>query len=186
MKKILVIGKSTLASKLKEKFTEIDFTIVGRPEYDISSQDTCDRIVKDFDHDTIILSQAVFDGGVWEQLTVNTVSLVYLATKFYEKLSKGQIICVSSASAVWPSWPGVDIKRLVYGLSKETISNFTKHMQRKIYDTEKPVAIQCYEPCRFPSKINNYSAGIQLEKVIKDVKYLIDNPHASHIRSIDV
>lgn len=186
MKDVLFIGDSTLANKFQIANQDIDCTIVGKPKYDLSIQEHCDEIIATFDHERIVLTQGLFNDQIWDQLVVNTVSVVYLATKFYEKLSKGQIICVSSASAIWPSWPNIENHRLIYGLSKETVSNFTKHMQRKIYETEKPISIQCYEPCRFASKINNNKQGISLDKVIKDLRYMVDNPHASHMRAIDV
>ena len=186
MKKILTVGKSTLSKNLKPICNDYEYIEVGRPEYDLSQRDHCDALVEKYDPDILLLTQGIFEGDVWDQLVVNSASMVYLATQFYNKMHKGQIICVSSASAIWPSWPNVAIERLVYGLSKQTVSHFCEHMQRRNYTVGKPVAVQCYEPCRFESKINNFKQGISISEIIKDVRYLIDNPTVAHIRKIDV
>ena len=186
MREILVVGKSTLSQHLRAVCQDFIYTEVGKPDFDISTKINCDNLVDSYNPDILLLTQGVFGGDVWSQITVNSVSLIYLATQFYQKMNKGQIICVSSASAIWPSWPDISIERMVYGLSKQTVSNFCEHMQRKNYTVGKSVAVQCYEPCRFKSKMNNFSQGSDISEVTKDVRYLIDNPTVAHIRKIDV
>lgn len=170
---ILILGKSSLAEEIKKIIPSS--VIIGRPEYDFSFQQDCDTVISNYNPTVLINTVGVIDENIWNSLITNYVSMVYLTTKFYEKMSAGHIINVGSASSFWPSYPNINTKRFIYNLSKESVNNFNKHFNRKIIDDSKKVTVSLLEPGRFPSKINNYTNGIDIKKVSNLIKIIIDN-----------
>ena len=175
---ILILGKSTLAQQLQKNMPTS--VVVGRPEYDLSVQADCDRLISDYTPTVVINTQGVFDShNTWNILQTNYVGVVYLTLGFYNKMTKGQIVNISSASALWASYPDIGQTRLCYNISKEAVSNFGRHFNRAIVDQSKSVAITTIEIGKFNSRINNYSGGMTIERAGEIVKQCIDNPVVS-------
>lgn len=165
---MLILGKGTLGTALHSHFP--DSLLIGREDFDLSSQCDCDRLIETFNPTVVINTVAVNQThDPWEILTVNFTSAVYLTLGFYEKMSKGQIINISSTSTLWPSYPGVDTGRLCYNLSKESLSGFGRHFNRKIVDDNKLVTISTLEVGKFPSKFNGFQDGMPISKVVDTV-----------------
>ena len=174
---ILIIGKSDLAKTLS---TTINAEVVGRPEYDFSKQQDCDLLVNNYSPSVIINTLGILSEDYWEILAVNYVSVAYLTLKFYEKLDTAHIINISSASVYWPSYPDIPSNRLCYNLSKEALSSFGKHFNRKIIDdTNKEIIISTFEPGKFNSKMNNYSGGMDIDYIADKIIHIIDKPVTS-------
>ena len=151
--------------------------VVGRPEYDFSSKEDCDRLIADYTPTVVINTQGVFDSeNTWDILQTNYVGVVYLTLGFYNQMTQGQIINISSAAALWVSYPDINQSRLCYNISKEAVSNFGRHFNRAVVDQAKPVAISTIEIGKFNSRINNYSGGMTIERAGDIVKQCIDNP----------
>jgi short-subunit dehydrogenase len=179
---ILIIGKSDLAQALT---TVLDDTVVvGRPDYDFTNKDDCDRLVNTYTPDVIINTVGCINTDTWTALTTNYVGVAYLTLEFYERLSKAHIINISSTATYWVSYPNIPTDRFVYNLSKEALSEFGKHMNRKICDDNKNIIVTTIEPGKFNSKFNNYSGGMPITKVANMIKNVIDNPvtHLSVIK----
>jgi hypothetical protein len=173
---ILLLGKSTIASMIQERVNNV--VVVGRPEYDFSHQDDCDRVIAKYDPDVVINTFALNqDNNVWDILLVNFVAVSYITHKFYEKLDNKHIINISSASTHWVSFPGIDTGRLFYSVSKECVTNFGKHYNRKTQDNRKNT-VSTIEVPRFASKFNNYTSGIEHEKVVQSIVDCINNKYS--------
>ena len=183
---ILIIGKSALAKAVEPLLHKHNVTIVGRPEYDIASKYECNRIVREHNPDCVILTQGVMDQDIWNNLTVNCTSAIYLINEFYNKMHSGQIIAVSSAVVNWQSWPGKNISQLVYATAKTTLSQFCSYMNRKNMpeEQEKNISIQVYEPQNFPSKITPNSKQ-DITDVAKELEMLIENPRISVMQGLN-
>jgi len=172
---ILILGKGGLATAINQLLPTA--ICVGRPEYDFSKQQDCDRLLDNFQPDVVINTAALNeDQNTWSVLTVNYVASTYLTLGFYESMSKGNIINVSSASTLWVSYPGVKTGRLIYNISKEGLSNFGRHFNRKIVDDAKEVYVSTIEIGKFSSKFNNYEPGMDIVKAAEHVISLIKNP----------
>jgi len=173
---ILIIGKSTLAKQLQSIIS--DSVVVGRPEYDLSSKESCDKLISDYQPTLLINTQAVNEShDSWEILSTNYVGIVYLTIGFYNKMPDGQIINVSSASTFWPSWPNISDGRLCYNISKESLSTFGKHFNRKIIDNvDKKTKVSTVELGKFNSKFNNFSGGMNIDKAASIIKFCVDHP----------
>lgn len=179
---ILIVGKSDLGFAVQKL---CGGTIVGRPQYDLSTEEDCNRLLEEHNPDCVILTQGLLTGTPWEMTTVNYTSMVHLIAGFYTKMIQGQIIVVSSASTAWTSWPGISVDRLVYGCNKEALSSFCKNLNRKNIPAqpEKNISIQVYEPNAFISKMNNKGANI--ETVAEELQFLIDNPRISMLQGLN-
>lgn len=173
---MLILGTGTLATALATHFP--DSTIAGRPRFDFSQKQCCDELIDYYMPSIVINTVAVGDqSDPWQILTTNFTSAVYLTLKFYEKMSQGQLINISSASALWPSYPGIDHSRLCYNISKESLSQFGRHLNRAVVDSPKPVTISTLEIGKFASRLNNYQdGGIPIERVVSSIADLIQHP----------
>jgi short-subunit dehydrogenase len=173
---ILILGNGSLAQSLEKILS--DTKIVGRPEYDFSKQQDCDKLVETYSPDVIINTVGIITENYWETLNTNYVSSVYLTVKFYEKLDCVHIINISSASAFWPSYPGIDNKRFCYNISKEALTSFGRFMNRKIIDDKyKQITVTTIEPGSFSSKLNNFTTGrLTADRVAELIKHVISNP----------
>lgn len=174
---ILILGHSNLANAIQDL---VPATVVGRPQYDFSLQEDCDRVIQDYDPTVVVNTHALNQThNTWDILTVNYTSIVYLTLGFYKKMGPGHIINIGSTSSYWCSYPGIDTGRLCYNLSKESLSAFGKHFNRTCVDHQDKSIISTIELGKFNSKFNNFSGGMSLEKVAHVVKNCIDYPVAS-------
>ena len=184
-KKILVLGKSTLASTLKDTYPEYEIEILGKPEYDFSTKTSCDKILANFNHDVIILTYAINKSDdIFTMIQTNITGVAYIITELYKKITKGQIIFVSSANVNWVSYPNIPEQRMLYGWTKECISKMCEHMNRKNADNLKNISIQVYEPNSFKSKMNP-NGKISIQIVLNELKHIIDNPRVSVLRGMN-
>ena len=177
---ILIIGYSDLAKALSSILDDV--VVVGRPEYDFSLKEDCDRLLTTYTPKTIINTVGVANQDSWSTLTTNYVGVAYLTLEFYKKLNQAHIINISSTSTYWVSYPDIEDSRLAYNLSKEALSLFGKHMNRKIVDSNKNT-VTTIEPGKFNSKMNGYTGGMPIEHVANWIKKIIDDP-VTHISII--
>jgi|TARA_R110002060_G_scaffold72997_1_gene81764 NAD(P)-dependent dehydrogenase (short-subunit alcohol dehydrogenase family) len=170
---ILILGKSTIAKELESALP--NSIVVGKPEYNFSNRHDCNRVVMNYNPDVVINTFALGPQAddVWDQLTVNFTSMVYLTDLFYKKLQDAHIINFSSTSTYWSSYPGIDDGRFFYNLSKTCLSTFGKLYNRKIVDEARNV-VTTFETGKFNSKIHNWSGGMPIERVVHAVKDCID------------
>ena len=182
---LLIVGKSTIAKELQKIYPQC--TIIGRPEYDLAVQDDCDQLVQDYMPNQVVITHGVGEGDLWNMLQVNYTSAVYLIAKFYEKMSKGQIIAVGSASTCWQSWPGIGMERMVYSTTKSGLREFCANLNRKNSpaDAEKnSVSVQLYEPNNFFSPIGHQSK-FPAHVAAKELSMLIENPRISILQGLN-
>ena len=172
---ILILGKGDLAQAINSKLP--DSICVGKPEFDFSQQYDCDRVINMYTPKVVINTVGVNQHqDLWNILTVNYTSAVYLTVGFYDKMPSGQIINISSASALWASYPDIDTGRFIYNISKENLSTFGRHFNRKIVDDNKNVIVTTAEIGKFPSKFNNYKPGTNIGIVADVIIDLIYKP----------
>lgn len=172
---ILILGKGTLGRALHAALN--DSILCGRPEFDLSTKAGCDLLVNSLTPTVVINTVAVNQThDPWEILTTNFVSAAYLSLMFYNKMESGQIINISSTSTLWVSYPGIDVGRFCYNMSKESLSQFGRQFNRKIVDDHKSVVLTTLEIGKFASKFNNFQPGMPIEKVVGMVQESIRNP----------
>lgn len=176
---ILLLGKSDLAHAIQQQLSEPTI-IIGRPEYDFSLQEDCDLAVDNHDPTVVVNTVAVNEhSDPWQVLTTNFVSAAYLTLAFYNKMLHGQIINISSTSTYWVSYPGISTGRLCYNISKESLSQFGRHFNRKVVDDSRPVTVSTVELGSFPSRFNGHRGNMTLEKAASVVCDCIRNPRTA-------
>jgi len=169
---ILITGNSTLAIALQNHLQ--DSVIAGRPTYDFKSKQDCKKLIKDFPSPQIVINTfADVELDPWDSLITNLVAPIYLTDQYYQQLRIGQIINISSTSAWWPSYPGIDDNRFFYNLSKFSLSEFGRQYNRKVVDESKNVVVTTIEIGKFQSPMSNFT-GISIDKVVELVKTAID------------
>jgi len=172
---ILILGKGDLAQAINSILT--DAVCVGKPEFNFGQQQDCDRLIATYTPNIVINTVGINQySNPWDVLTTNYTSTVYLTLGFYNKMETGQIINISSASALWVSYPEINTGRFMYNISKENISTFGRHFNRKIVNDTKPVIVTTAEIGKFPSKFNNYQSGTSIAKIANVIVDLINNP----------
>jgi short-subunit dehydrogenase len=168
---ILITGKSDLATAIANKLT--DCIIVGRPEYDFSKKEDCDKLLRDFPKpDVVINTFGVITDDCWTSITVNYLSPLYITSQYYNLLNKGHIINISSASSWWPTYPGIEDERLYYGIAKRSLSEFGQQFNRAKVDDLTDVCVTTIEPGKFISKMSK-NQGIDIDKVVSTIEYVI-------------
>jgi hypothetical protein len=168
---ILLTGKSDLAFAIASRLGNC--TIVGRPEYDFSNKEDCDQLLLDFPDPNIVINTfGVISTDCWNSITVNYLAPVYLTTQYYNLLTTGHIINISSASSWWPSYPGISEERLYYGLAKHSLSEFGQQFNRAKIDTSKNVCVTTIEPGVFSSKMSGHK-GMDIDKIVAVVEQAI-------------
>jgi NAD(P)-dependent dehydrogenase (short-subunit alcohol dehydrogenase family) len=116
------------------------------------------------------------DHNVWDIMTVNTTSMMYLTMLWYNKSSVRHIINVSSTSTYWVSYPGIEDGRFAYNFSKWCVSHFGRELNRKIMDDPQAV-ISTVELGSFASKFNSHAIGrMNLQQAADTVLSVINNP----------
>ena len=171
---ILILGKSTLSSELKKILPNAE--IVGSPEYDFSLESDCKNLIENFSPTVVINTVGILNNDIWAMLVTNYVGVAYTTLKFYEKNKNIHIINISSATTHWVSYPDIDVDRLCYNLSKESLTNFGAHLARKTVN-ESEFIISTVEPGKFPSKMNNYTESTHtVSDVAQVIKNLIGSP----------
>lgn len=154
---ILLLGKSDLAGAIQQRLGE-PVVIAGRPDYDFTEQADCDRVVRDYQPRVVVNTVGVNEThDPWTILTTNFVSAAYLTMAFYDSMPSGQIINISSAGIYWVSYPDIPTGRFCYNLSKEALSRFGQHFNRKIVDHDKAITVSTVEIGSFASRFNRKS-----------------------------
>ncbi len=184
---ILIVGNSTLARAVKPLCFSHNVSIVGRQDYDLAHKEDCEQLVDDYAHNTdcVVFTQGTLDNDIWNNVTVNYTSMIYLIAEFYKNMPRGQIIAVSSATVNWQSWPGINMERLVYACNKTGVSEFCRNLNRKNIpgEEEKPISIQVYEPNALASKRSTVKQSIT--DCAKELHTLIKNPRISVLQGLN-
>lgn len=167
----LVIGKGHLAKSLKEKWP--DLQLVGRPEFDLSDQTGCDKLFDQYPNPSLLINTiGCISENVWQNFVVNFVAPAYLTTK-YIQVPNCHIINISSSSAWWPSFPGLDFKNFSYKIAKESLSQFGRHINRIIVNDQNGVVVSTIEPGRFISPMSGYT-GRDIEDIVSCVALVME------------
>lgn len=170
---ILITGKSTLAEALSKNFN--DCIIIGKPEYNFNNKEDCDRLFADYSSPDILINTfATLADDPWNSLLTNFVAPVYITNQYYNNLTKGQIINISSTSAWWSSYPNIPENRFYYNLSKFNLSEFGRQFNRSIVDKNKEIILTTVEIGKFESKLSNFN-GTDIDKIVKTIECAIEH-----------
>jgi len=148
-------------------------TRYSKKQYDFRNKDDIVKLSsKIYTDDVIISCVGISDGDSWEVFTVNTLAPVYLLEQLSKHKSKSHVIFVGSHGAMWTSWPGISINRLVYNVSKQSLQSFVTGLDH-CGATELTVSI--INPTKFQSKMSA-NQGHNINLVAKSINHIINSP----------
>jgi len=167
----LIIGKGGLAQGLLQHWP--DATLVGRPEFDFSTQQDCDRLVQLHPNPGLVINTlGCITDDVWQNLTVNLVAPAYLTTQYLD-CQDCHVVNISSASAWWPSYPGLDPRRFSYNFAKESLSNWGRHINRITIDSPSKALVTTVEPGRFKTRMSGWT-GQEVSAIVDSVVLAVE------------
>lgn len=184
MKKLAVVGNSTLARSFIEKYKN-DFAIekFNRPEYDISNKESCITLIAELNNfDIVIITSGVVSEDLWDTYTTNTIGPNYVAYGLYEASKVNRVIVVSSYGGTWPSWPKIEKWRLFYNSSKQATTNFLTAVYHSAKSTTK---ITAFDPSAFISDMNP-GPGMETEQVADSLYYIATLPDDLNISNMKI
>tara|TARA_Y100000310_G_C20362706_1_gene659720 strand:+ start:138 stop:659 length:522 start_codon:yes stop_codon:yes gene_type:complete len=137
-------------------------------------------------NDVFIQTQGTLRGTPTRLINKNFTEIVDQADQIQHIAQR--MIVIGSVSADFPSWPGMNKpgmnnERFTYNTAKQALKNWVHGWNQSIFVKHKGVTgmkIQILSPAVFKSKIGD-DTGLIIEEVVKNINYLIDNPHVTEI-----
>lgn len=172
MKSILIVGGGQLAEYFQETRTSsYKINIVTRQEKDLTVQQNCNDIaLRCTNYDFVIITAGKFveTFNLFEMLSTNFVGPCSIIAELINQNYQGHIIVISSHASKWTSWPGIDIKRLSYGCSKNAITTFVDSCSLAFNNPTFTVI----EPPAFQTSMSNFR-GWDLESICESIDYAL-------------
>jgi short-subunit dehydrogenase len=148
-------------------------TCYSKEQYDFRNKDDIVELSGKIHTDDVIIScVGIVDEDSWDVFTVNTLAPVYLLEQLSKHNSKSHVIFVGSHGAMWTSWPGISINRLVYNTSKQSLQSFVTGLDQS-GTTELTVSI--LNPTKFQSKMSA-NHGYDINIVVESINHIINSP----------
>lgn len=169
----LIGSQGQLASSIINRYQDYyDIQAFGKDTYDIRDKTVVNNLAQQIvNADVIINCAGIFGQDAWDQLLVNTVAPMYLLSKLTELKCQSKFIQIGSHSAMWTSWPGIDINRLIYSVSKNCIQSAITGLSHS--GTTK-MSLTIINPSKFKSKMSNWD-GYDVDVVIEYINFVINN-----------
>lgn len=149
-KLVLITGgtKGIGAAIASDLAKDYEVVTVGRSSSAIEQGDLCDTnfrnyLVKKYDPDIFINNAAALYQNPLKMLEANGSVPVDLCIKFYEKMSQGIIINMSSQSAERHIRPKEELNKSLYALGKRFLKDVSLGLN---YSKNKPIKVMCVSP----------------------------------------
>lgn len=151
-KKMLITGARrgvglACAIRFKDRYDVIttdrdgDVTVKG----DLRDRRFLKHLVDTYDINVLLNVAGVVDVDMADVYDVDYIAPVFLSLWFYEKMTEGNIINVSSGSATNSGWVDMPFNRLTYNTAKAGLKKFTNVLQNS---KKKRVKVTSLEPAQ--------------------------------------
>ncbi len=182
MKKIALIGNSTLSKSFNNRYKE-SFFLETFYSTGIIDKTSCENLLANlYEYDTIVFTAGTILDPVWEMLTLNFTVPAFIVSNLLENNFKGHFIYVGSYGSLWTSWPGINLKRLTYNISKLAANKF---MNAVTHSNIGDMSISVLNPSKFKSKMSNFE-GMEVEQVAEILKFIIDSSGTIKITNLNL
>ena len=173
---LAIVGGGDLAQAVAHAVQDqYSITTFGRWHTDLVQKSQCDQLVTQLmTFDNILFTAGAYNSDLWDMWAVNTVAPCYIISQLVNNNYTGHVVVVSSHSANWTSWPGIDVNRLTYNNSKHAVSEFIKGVQQSGLSGQYSLL----EPSRFQSRMGGDS-GHTPQTIVDAVKFLLTHPARS-------
>jgi NAD(P)-dependent dehydrogenase (short-subunit alcohol dehydrogenase family) len=147
-----------------------DIQVFGQDKYDIRNRNTVDYLSQQMaDADVIINCAGLLGDDSWDELLVNAVAPIYLLTRLTELQCRARFIQIGSHSAMWTSWPGVEVNRLCYNVSKQCLQSAVTGLS---HSGKTNMLLTIINPSKFKSAMSNWG-GYEVSAVIEYIDFAI-------------
>ena len=169
----LIGSQGHLVSYVKKYYQDsYNIQAFGQHQYDIRNKNVVDHLAEQIvGADVIINCAGLFDQNVWDELLVNAVAPIYLLSKLTELQCQSKFIQIGSHSAMWTSWPGIDIDRLCYNVSKNCMQSAVTGLS---HSGKTNMLLTIINPSKFKSNMSNWE-GHNINTVIEYIDFVINS-----------
>lgn len=154
---------TSLLTILQAKF---DVEVFGRDRIDFTqptSIQSCARQLVNFDY--IVNCSGLLKGSPQEILTVNALGPINLLTALQSLECRSRVIMIGSHGSMWHAWPGIDMQRLCYNVSKRNLMDFVLALS---HSRQSHMALCVFNPSRFQSAMSDYR-GTETHQVAQQI-----------------
>lgn len=176
-----MLGNGTLSKSFRE-VTKHNVKVYSRPDIDFTTPSTLnDCLLELIKHDVIINTIGVNKGDMQNILQVNYLTPIYILEKLLELDYKGKVIYVGSHGSTWTSWPGIDIERLNYNVSKANLKTYMISLSQSGLAKYR---LCLFDSTKFQSPMSDYQ-GDDIQEVAGLLEQIVDldNPKILHIET---
>lgn len=172
MKSIAIVGESgglakELILKLQNSYQVRSF---GKDQYNYVNSNDVDALAKEIaKFDIIINCPGVFDTDSWDTFLINCVAPAKLIEQLVTHNSRSHVILIGSHAATWTSWPNINLKRLWYNISKETLESIVLGVN---HSGATNLKFTLFNVSRFQTAMGNFS-GNKVEEVVSIIEDII-------------
>lgn len=172
-KMALIGSRGHLASSVHQHYQDsYNVQVFGQAQYDIKDRNIVDHLSRQIaDADVIINCAGLLGQDSWDELLVNAVAPIHLLTKLAELQCNSRFIQIGSHSAMWPSWPGIEINRLCYNVSKQCLQSAITGLS---HGGKTNMMLTIINPSKFKSDMSNWD-GYEVTAVIEYIDFVINS-----------
>ena len=158
----IIIGGGMLSSQI-EKMMPVK--IIQKHEFNLITQKISSLAPDILNYDVIVITAGINHGSVNDIFCTNFLGPIKILEALANIGYSGRVILVGSHAATWPSWPGIDLERLSYNLSKRFLREFVKGLA---HSEQTKLKLTVFEPTKFQSKMSQFQ-GIEIQSVAKSL-----------------
>lgn len=147
---------------------------LGKNEFDFLSKTSVSALAdRAHNADIIIYCTDAFDTpDTWDMFTINTVSLTFLLEQLVRKhSSNAHVIVIGSHLGMWSSWPGINLARLAYNLSKECLQSIIFGLAQC---DNIGLKLSILNPSKIQTKMHSYQ-GYPLDCIVESIQTIINS-----------
>lgn len=167
-----LVGKEgDLAQALLQGLSGHLVTSYSKEEYNFTIKENVKKLANEISkHEVIICCTGVYNRDAYDTHLINTVGPIYLLELLAQRNSTAHVILVGSHSAMWTSWPHIELSRLSYNTSKQSLESYVTGLE---HSKESNLKITLFNPSKFFSTMSNYS-GYPINVIVDAIDYIIN------------
>ena len=180
---VAVIGANgTLARAVAGAFAEYAVSVFGQPDYDMRDLNDIERLASQLNNfNVIVYCPGVLTSNAWDTFSINATAPAYLCELLATTYCQAHVVVIGSHSGMWTSWPEIEIPRLWYNLSKQTLTAVVTALSHSGKTSMKYTA---FNACKFKSSMSDHQ-GVDAKLIADAVKSVVESPAPPVVYEMD-
>lgn len=181
---VAVVGADgTLAQAVATAFSNYKVSVFSRHNYDLRNVGDVELLATQLNtFDVIVYCPGVFVDDAWNTFTINATAPAHLCNQLAQANCQAHVILVGSHSGMWTSWPNIDLPRLWYNLSKQSLTAIATGLS---HSGNTKMTYTAFNPCKFKSSMSNYS-GVDALVIADAIKSVAESPAPPVVYEMDL